>query len=76
MIGTEKNEREMKDLRKWVIKKSVERKQEKKRLCEKEDKKNWSTYCTNIYIVWGERKTETERERERENENWDEVLTS
>jgi len=26
MIGTEKNEREMKDLRKWVIKKSVERK--------------------------------------------------
>lgn len=26
MIGTEKNEREMKDLRKWVFKKSVERK--------------------------------------------------
>ena len=41
-------------------------------MCEKEDKKNWSTYCTNIYIVWGERKTETERERGA----LDEVLTS
>jgi hypothetical protein len=54
MIGSEKNEREMKDFKKnGYSRKGLKRKKGIKREYEKENRKNWSTYCS-IYILWRE----------------------